>query len=215
MSLGVVGRKCGMTQVFTSQGEAVAVTVIEVKDNRIAQIKTNENDGYNAIQVAAGKQRKANRTTKQLAGHYVKANIEARETLHEFRVDEIGSYEVGASIDVTTFKEEQLVDVTGTTRGKGFAGTVKRHNFRTQDFSHGNSRAHRVPGSIGQNQSPGKVFKGKKMSGHMGNVQRTIQNLRIVKIDTERNLILVKGAIPGAPGTNVVVLPAVKAKEEN
>lgn len=215
MSLGVVGRKCGMTQVFTEQGEAIAVTVIEVLPNRVTQIKTNENDGYNAIQVAAGKLKKANRTTKQLAGHYVKANVEARQTLHEFRVEELGSYEIGATIDVTTFKEEQTVDVLGTTRGKGFAGTVKRHNFRTQDFSHGNSRAHRVPGSIGQNQSPGKVFKGKKMSGQMGNVQRTIQNLRVIRVDVERNLLLVKGAIPGAPGTTVVVLPAVKAKEEN
>lgn len=216
MLIGVVGRKCGMTQVFTDAGEAVAVTVIQVNPNRVTQIKTVETDGYSAIQVAAGSLRKANRTTKQLAGHYKKANVESREMLHEFRIadDAVGTYEIGGTIDVNLFKEGQIVDVSGTTRGKGFAGTVKRHNFRTQDFSHGNSRSHRVPGSIGQNQTPGKVFKGKKMSGHMGNVQRTVQNLRVVRVDAERNLILVKGAIPGAPGTSIVVLPAVKTKEE-
>ncbi len=214
---GVVGRKCGMTQIFTDQGEAIAVSVIEVEPNRVTQIKTLEKEGYAAVQVAAGKVKKAHRVTKPMAGHFAKANVEARANLHEFRVNEkeIGNYEVGATIALDIFKEGQLVDVSGDTRGKGFAGTVKRHHFRTQDATHGNSRAHRVPGSIGQNQSPGRVFKGKKMCGHMGNVQRTIQNLRIVKIDAERNLILVKGAIPGAPGASVVVLPAVKAKEEN
>jgi large subunit ribosomal protein L3 len=213
---GVVGRKCGMTQIFTDQGEAIAVSVIEVEPNRITQIKTLEKEGYAAVQIAAGNLKKARRVTKPLAGHYAKANVEARRELHEFRINdaELANYEVGATIDLAIFKEGQLVDVCGDTRGKGFAGTVKRHHFRTQDATHGNSRAHRVPGSIGQNQSPGKVFKGKKMCGHMGNVQRTIQNLRIIKIDAARNLILVKGAIPGAPGASVVVSPAVKAQEE-
>lgn len=217
MTVGVVGRKCGMMQIFTPQGEAIPVTVIMVDPNQVTQIKTTETDGYNAIQVAAGKNKKATHVTKPMAGHYAKANVAAREMQHEFRVDEkvLADFAVGTEITVATFKEGQIVDVTGTTKGKGHAGGIKRHHFRTQDATHGNSRSHRVLGSIGQNQSPGKVFKGKKMTGHMGDVQRTIQNQRIVKIDVERNLILVKGAVPGAPGASVVVSPAVKAKEEN
>lgn len=217
MNVGVVGRKLGMTQVFTPAGEAIPVTVILVDPNYITQIKTLETDGYHAIQVAAGATAKVTRVTKPMAGHFAKAQVEARRDLHEFRVAEqaIADFTVGSAITVEAFKEGQLVDVTSTSKGKGFAGTVKRHNFRTQDATHGNSRSHRVPGSIGQNQSPGKVFKGKKMAGHMGDVQCTIQNQRVVKIDVERNLILVKGAVPGAPGGTVVVSPAVKAKEEN
>ena len=217
MSVGVVGRKCGMMQVFTPEGVAVPVTVVWVEPNQISQIKTLAKEGYNALQVAAGKYTKPTHVTEPLAGHFVKANIPTRHDLHEFRIHEsvLASFAVGDQITVNLFKEGQLVDVIGTSKGKGFAGSVKRHNFRTQDATHGNSRSHRVLGSIGQNQSPGKVFKGKKMAGHMGNVQRTVQNQRVIRIDTERNLLLIKGAIPGAPGSTVVVMPAVKAKEEN
>ncbi|NNM59554.1 MAG: 50S ribosomal protein L3 [Legionellales bacterium] len=217
MAVGVIGLKCGMMQVYTEQGEAIPVTVIRVIPNYVTQIKTNETEGYTAIQVAACQLKKASRVTQPLAGHFAKAEVEARRALHEFRLEEseLAEFKLGSEITVSTFSEGQLVDVTATTKGKGHAGGIKRHHFRTQDATHGNSRSHRVLGSIGQNQSPGRVFKGKKMTGHMGDVQRTIQNQRIIKIDQARNLILVKGAVPGATGARVVVSPAVKSKEEN
>ena len=213
MPIGLVGRKCGMTRVFTETGESIPVTVIEALPNRVAQLKTEERDGYRAIQVTVGAQR-ADRTVKPQAGHFAAAEIEPGEGLWEFRLagaegDELAP---GAELRVDLFQDGQLVDVTGTSKGKGFAGTVKRHNFRTQDASHGNSLAHRAPGSIGQNQTPGRVFKGKKMAGQMGNVRRTSPNLEIVRVDAERNLILVKGGVPGAAGGRVIVRPAVKAK---
>ena len=201
MTIGVIGRKCGMTRVFTETGESVPVTVIEVEPNRITQLKTLETDGYKAMQVTVGV-RKASRVNKAMAGHFAKGSVAAGRGLWEFRLsdDEGADFEVGNEIKVDIFEAGQKVDVTGTTIGKGFAGTVKRHNFSMQDATHGNSISHRVPGSIGQNQSPGKVFKGKKMSGHMGNVLRTLQTLDVVRVDAEKNLILVKGAVPGAKG---------------
>lgn len=213
MAIGVVGRKCGMTRVFTEEGAAVPVTVIEVEPNRVAQVKTLECDGYRAVQMTTGK-RRASRVTKPIAAHLAKAGVEAGRGLWEFRLDEGegDGIEAGAEIKVDLFEAGQRVDVTGTTKGKGFAGTVKRHNFATQDATHGNSLAHRVPGSIGQNQTPGRVFKGKKMAGHMGNKRRSTLNLEVVRVDPERNLILVKGAIPGAPGGDVIVRPSVKAR---
>ncbi len=216
MAVGVVGLKCGMMQIYTEQGEAVPVTVIRVDPNYVTQIKNLETDGYSAIQVAACQPKRATRVTSPLAGHFKKAEVEARRELHEFRLEEseLAAFTIGAQITVSTFAEGQFVDVTSTTKGKGHAGGIKRHHFRTQDATHGNSRSHRVLGSIGQNQSPGKVFKGKKMTGHMGDVQRTIQNQRVVRVDLARNLILVKGAVPGATGARVVVSPAVKRKEE-
>lgn len=218
MANGVVGRKCGMTQVFSKDGVATPVTVLEVMPNRIIQVKTNENDGYTAIQVTTGEVN-PNRINKPKAGHFAKANVKAGRGLWEFIVDEssVNDFIIGAEITVDIFREGQMVDVTGVTKGKGFAGVVKRHHFRTQDASHGNSVSHRVPGSIGQNQTPGRVFKGKKMAGHLGNVQRTIQSLQVIRVDKERNLLLVKGAVPGAKGSNVVVKMAVKGsgiKEE-
>ncbi len=213
MAIGVVGRKCGMTRIFTEEGAAIPVTVIEVEPNRIAQIKSVDNDGYRALQVTTGT-RRASRVTKPLAGHFAKAGIEAGRGLWEFRLDE-GEGEdlqVGGEIKADVFAAGQKVDVTGVTIGKGFAGTVKRHNFSTQDATHGNSLSHRAPGSIGQNQTPGRVFKGKKMSGHMGNVKCSVQNLEVVRVDTERNLIMVKGAVPGSAGGDVIVRPAVKAR---
>lgn len=212
MTIGLVGRKCGMTRVFTEDGESIPVTVIEAQPNRITQVKTVETDGYRALQVTAGTA-KPSRVSKPEAGHFAKAKVEAGDLLREFRLadgDET-DYQVGSELRVDVFSEGQKVDVVGTTIGKGFAGTVKRHNFRTQDATHGNSLAHRAPGSIGQNQTPGRVFKGKKMSGHMGNVQRTAQNLVVVRVDEERNLILIRGAVPGHKGGDVVVRPAVKA----
>ena len=213
MTIGVIGRKCGMTRVFTETGESVPVTVIEVEPNRITQLKTLETDGYKAMQVTVGV-RKASRVNKAMAGHFAKGSVAAGRGLWEFRLsdDEGADFEVGNEIKVDIFEAGQKVDVTGTTIGKGFAGTVKRHNFSMQDATHGNSISHRVPGSIGQNQSPGKVFKGKKMSGHMGNVLRTLQTLDVVRVDAEKNLILVKGAVPGAKGGDVIVRPAVKAR---
>jgi large subunit ribosomal protein L3 len=213
MAVGIVGRKCGMTRFFTEDGVSVPVTVIEVDPNRVTQVKTEETDGYRAIQVTCGT-RRAIRVNKAQAGHFAKATVEAGRGLWEFRLatDEMNEVAPGKTLGVELFTEGQKVDVTGTTKGKGFAGTVKRHHFRTQDATHGNSRSHRVPGSIGQNQTPGRVFKGKKMSGHMGDVQRTIQNLEIARIDTARNLLLIKGAVPGAPGGDVIVRPAVKVK---
>ena len=213
MTMGLVGRKCGMTRVFTEEGESIPVTVIEAQPNRITQVKTVENDGYRALQVSAGS-RKASRVSKPQAGHFAQAKVEAGDLITEFRLPESdeAEYEIGSELGVDLFEEGQIVDVIGTSIGKGFAGTVKRHNFRTQDATHGNSLAHRAPGSIGQNQTPGRVFKGKKMSGHMGNVRRTVQNLRVVRVDAERNVLLVRGAVPGHKGGRVIVRPAVKSR---
>lgn len=212
MAIGLVGRKSGMTRVFTNDGVSIPVTVIEVSPNRVTQVKTDDNDGYRAIQITTGA-RKASRVSKAEAGHFAKANVEAGRGTWEFRLDEgVDAPDVGAELDVTTFEVGQKVDVTGVSKGKGHQGTVKRWNFRTQDWTHGNSRSHRVPGSIGQNQSPGRVFKGKKMTGHMGVDQVTVQTLEVVRVDAERNLLLVKGAIPGAAGGDVLVRPAVKLK---
>jgi large subunit ribosomal protein L3 len=213
MTKGLVGRKCGMTRVFTEDGASIPVTVIEAQPNQITQVKTVENDGYRALQVSAGR-RKASRVSKPQAGHFAQAKVEAGDLIAEFRLDDAdeGDYEMGHEIKVDLFEEGQKVDVIGTSIGKGFAGTVKRHNFRTQDATHGNSLAHRAPGSIGQNQTPGRVFKGKKMSGHMGNARSTVQNLEVVRVDAERNILLVKGAVPGHRGGRVIVRPAVKAR---
>ena len=214
MTIGVVGRKCGMTRVFTEDGISIPVTVIEAQPNRITQVKTLENDGYRALKIAAGS-RKASRVSKPEAGHFAAAKVEAGDLVTEFRLDDTdeGEFETGGEIKVDLFEEGQKVDVIGTSIGKGYAGTVKRHNFRTQDATHGNSLAHRAPGSIGQNQTPGRVFKGKKMSGHMGNVRRTAQNLEVVRVDAERNVLLIKGSVPGHAGGKVIVRPAVKAKK--
>lgn len=210
MSIGIVGRKCGMTRVFTEDGVSIPVTVIEATPNRITQIKSVDTDGYSAIQVTTGS-RKASRVSKSQAGHFAKAGVEAGRGHWEFRSDASDeAFEVGADLTVERFEQGQKVDVTGTSKGKGFQGGVKRWNFHMQDATHGNSISHRAPGSIGQNQTPGRVFKGKKMSGHMGAEQVTTQNLEIVRVDAERNLLLVKGAVPGAPGGDVVVRPAVK-----
>jgi len=213
MAISVVGRKCGMTRVFTEEGISVPVTVIEVTPNRVTQIKNIESDGYRAVQVTTGT-RRASRVTKPMAGHFAKASVEAGRGLWEFRLgeDEGEELQIGAEIKADVFAVGQKVDVSGTSIGKGFAGTVKRHNFSTQDATHGNSLSHRAPGSIGQNQTPGRVFKGKRMAGHMGNVKRSAQNLEVVGVDAERNMILVKGAIPGAPGGDVIVKPASKAR---
>lgn len=210
MSIGVIGRKAGMTRVFTAEGVSVPVTVIEVTPNRVAQIKSVESDGYTAVQVAFG-QRKASRVTKSEAGHYAKAGVEAGELVREFRADDLGELKVGDTIGVSIFEAGQKIDVTGTSKGKGFQGAIKRHNFNMQDATHGNSLSHRAPGSIGQCQTPGRVWKGKKMAGHMGAEQVTVQTLEIVRVDAERNLLLVKGAVPGATSGHVIVKPAVKA----
>ncbi|MFK7963490.1 MAG: 50S ribosomal protein L3 [Burkholderiaceae bacterium] len=209
--LGLIGRKVGMMRIFTEEGESVPVTVLDVSDNRITQVKTPSNDGYSAVQVAYGS-RRANRVTKQMAGHYAKAGVVAGSMLHEFRasVDTIGELAAGSALKVDLFSEGQFVDVQGTSQGKGFAGTIKRHNFRSQRASHGNSRSHNVPGSIGMAQDPGRIFKGKRMSGHMGNVTRTVQNLRVVRVDAERQLLMIRGAVPGSKNGEVVVMPAVK-----
>lgn len=209
MTIGLLGKKCGMTRVFTEDGAAIPVTVIEVLPNRVTQVKTLENDGYSAIQVTVG-ERKRSHLTKAEAGHFAKAGVEPGAELLEFRIEDLGDITVGSELKVDLFAVGQYVDVSGTTRGKGFAGAVKRHHFRTQDATHGNSVSHRAPGSIGQRQSPGKVFKGKRMAGHMGDVKRTILSQKIVRVDAERNLILVRGAIPGAPSSYVVIRPAVK-----
>lgn len=211
MAIGLVGRKCGMTRIFTEDGVSVPVTVIEVEPNRVTQVKAVETDGYSAVQVTTGS-RKASRVGKPAAGHYAKAEAEAGRGLWEFRLseEEVAGYSVGDAIEVNVFEAGAIVDVTGTSKGKGFAGTIKRWNFKGQDATHGNSLSHRVPGSIGQNQTPGRVFKGKKMAGHMGNRKTTVQSLEIVRVDAERNLLLVKGAVPGAAGNDVVVKPAVK-----
>lgn len=213
MSIGLVGRKCGMTRVFTEDGVSVPVTLIEASPNRITQVKTQETDGYSAIQVTAGKKRAA-LVTKPLAGRYAKAKVEAGRGLWEFRVEDaqIGNYAVGGELKVDElFKVGQAVDVAGVTKGKGFQGTIKRHHFTMGDATHGNSLSHRAPGSIGQRQTPGRVFPGKKMSGHMGAVNQTSMNLEVVRIDAERGLIAIRGAVPGAPGGDVIVRPAAKA----
>jgi len=211
MTMGVVGRKAGMTRVFTEDGNSVPVTVIEVEPNRITQVRSQETDGYKAVQVTVGK-RRASRVTRPMAGHFAKAGVEAGRGLWEFRLDDAAAElpEVGSEVKADMFEAGQMVDVRGTTKGKGFQGGVRRHNFRTQDATHGNSLSHRAPGSIGQNQTPGRVFKGKKMAGHMGSVQRAAQNLEVVRVDAERNLLLVKGAVPGSRGGDVIVTPAVK-----
>ena len=211
MAIGVIGRKAGMTRIFTDDGASVPVTVIEVDPNRVTQVRTVEKDGYDAVQVAYGS-RKASRVNKPMAGHYAKAGVEAGRGLHEFRVTADEASALGGEIRVDVFAPGQKVDVRGMSKGKGFQGTVRRYNFRMQDATHGNSLSHRAPGSIGQNQTPGRVFKGKKMSGHMGNVQVAVQNLEVVRVDAERNLLLIKGAVPGARGGDVVVLPSVKSK---
>jgi large subunit ribosomal protein L3 len=212
MAIGLVGRKCGMTRVFTEAGVSVPVTVIEIDPNRITQIKTVETDGYQAVQVTTG-ERRASRVTKAQAGHFAKANVAAGRGVWEFRVEgeEAAALAVGGTIGVDVFTVGQAIDVTGTSKGKGFQGGVKRWHFRTQDATHGNSVSHRVHGSTGQNQSPGRVFKGKKMAGHMGDERVTIQGLEIVSVDAERNVLLVKGAVPGATGNDVIVRPSVKA----
>lgn len=211
MTIGVVGRKVGMTRVFTDEGASLPVTVIEVEPNRITQLKSLETDGYKAVQVTTGS-RKASRVTKPLAGHYAKAGTEAGRGLWEFRLaeDEGNDFELKGEIKVDIFEEGQKIDVQGTSQGKGFQGGIKRWNFSMQDATHGNSLAHRSNGSIGQNQTPGRVFKGKKMSGHMGARTRTGVNLEVVRVDVERNLLLVKGAVPGSKGGDLIVKPAVK-----
>ena len=210
MTIGVVGRKSGMTRVFTDEGVSVPVTVVEVLPNRVTQIKELETDGYRAIQVTTG-DRKASRVSKPEAGHFAKAGTTAGEGLWEFRLDGIEeAFEVGSELTVGRFEQGQKVDVAGRSKGKGFQGAIKRWNFRTQDATHGNSLSHRAPGSIGQCQTPGRVFKGKKMAGHMGAENVTTQGLEIVRVDAERNLLLIKGAVPGAPGGHVIVRPTVK-----
>lgn len=213
MSLGLVGRKVGMTRIFTDDGDSIPVTVLEVGDNRVTQIKTDETDGYTAVQVTFGT-RRASRVTKPLAGHLAKAGVEAGEVIKEFRVDaaRAAEFQPGANISVDLFEVGQKIDVQGVTIGKGYAGTIKRYNFSSGRASHGNSRSHNVPGSIGMAQDPGRVFPGKRMTGHMGDVTVTVQNLEIARIDAERKLLLVKGAIPGAKGGKVFVTPAVKTK---
>ena len=211
--IGLLGRKVGMTRVFTEDGESVPVSVVQVAPNRVSQVKTVETDGYSGIQLTAGS-KKASRVNKPMAGHYMKAKVEAGDMISEFRVDAAGDYKCGQEISIADiFVDGQYVDVSATSKGKGFAGTVKRHNFKTQDATHGNSLSHRAPGSIGQNQTPGRVFKGKKMAGQMGNKRCTVQNLQIVSIKADKNLILIKGAIPGAPGARVEVKPAIKKQE--
>ncbi|WP_199610944.1 50S ribosomal protein L3 [Flocculibacter collagenilyticus] len=212
MTIGLVGRKVGMTRIFTEDGVSIPVTVVEATPNRVAQVRSEETDGYRAVQVTAGT-KKANRVNKATAGHYAKAGVEAGRGLWEFRLanGEGEELAVGSEITVEVFAETKKVDVVGTSKGKGFQGGVKRWNFSMQDATHGNSLSHRAPGSIGQNQSPGKVFKGKKMAGQMGNERVTTQNLELVRVDAERNLLLIKGAVPGAIGGDVIVKPAVKA----
>lgn len=211
MTLGLVGRKVGMTRVFTEQGVSVPVTVLEMSPNRVTQVKSKDTDGYSAVQVTFG-QKKANRVNKAEAGHFAKAGVEAGRGLHEFALTEekLAELKVGDEVTVVIFEAGQFVDVTGTSKGKGFAGTIKRHNFGSQRASHGNSRSHRVPGSIGMNQDPGRVFPGKRMAGQYGNATATVQRLEVVRVDAERNLLLVKGAVPGAANGDVVVRPSVK-----
>jgi large subunit ribosomal protein L3 len=212
MSLGLVGRKVGMTRIFTDDGASVPVTVLDVSNNRVAQIKTPENDGYAAVQLAFGK-RRPSRVNKSLAGHLAKAGVEAGKLLKEFpvTVEDLVALKPGDHVSVSIFAVGQKVDVTGQTIGKGFAGAIKRHHFKSQRASHGNSVSHNAPGSIGMNQDPGRVFPGKRMSGHLGDVKRTQQNLEVIRVDVERQLLLVKGAVPGSKGSDLIVLPAIKA----
>ncbi|KAF0192900.1 MAG: large subunit ribosomal protein L3 [Gammaproteobacteria bacterium] len=213
MAIGLVGRKCGMTRVFLEDGRAVPVTVVEITPNRVTQIKVEDGDGYRALQVTTGT-RRASRVTRPMAGHFAKAGVEAGRGTWEFRLaaGEGEGINVGQELKVDQFAAGQKVDVIGTSIGKGFAGVIKRYHFAAQDATHGNSLSHRAPGSIGQRQSPGRVFKGKKMAGHLGNARRTTQNLEVVRVDTERNVLLIKGAIPGAAGSDVIVRPAIKAR---
>ena len=210
MTIGIVGRKSGMTRIFTDDGVSIPVTVIEVTPNRVTQVKNVETDGYSAVQVTIGS-RRASRVTKSEAGHFAKANVEAGHASYELRNNAQEAFEVGASITVESFSAGQLIDVTGTSKGKGFAGGIKRWNFGMQDATHGNSRSHRVLGSIGQCQTPGRVFKGKKMAGHLGDERVTVQGLEIVSIDAERSVLVVKGAVPGATNGDVIVRPTIKA----
>ncbi len=214
MALGLVGKKCGMTRIYTEAGESIPVSIISVTPNRITQIKKIDTDGYFALQITAG-QKRASRITKSMTGHFRNAGVEAGEIIREFRVteQEVQGKTLGDEINVSLFEQDQTVDVTGVTKGKGFAGGIKRHHFSAQDATHGNSLSHRAIGSAGQNQSPGHVFKGKKMPGQLGNVCRTVQHQKIIKIDIERHLILVRGAIPGAPGGMVIILPSIKHKK--
>ena len=213
MTLGLVGRKVGMTRLFTDTGDSVPVTVLDVSGNRVTQIKTEQTDGYSAVQIAFGS-RRPNRINKAQAGHFAKAGVEAARGMREFRVsaEQLSELEVGGNVGVDLFEVGQLVDVSGTSKGKGFSGAIKRHNFSSQRASHGNSISHNAPGSTGMNQDPGRVFAGKRMAGQHGSVRRTVQNLQVVRIDEERSLLLVRGPVPGADGSDVVVLPAVKAK---
>jgi large subunit ribosomal protein L3 len=215
MAIGVIGRKAGMTRLFSEDGQSVAVTVIEVQPNRISQVKSAETDGYSAVQVAFGN-RRASRVTKPMAGHYAKAAVEAGEVLREFRLEggEGADLAVGSEISVSIFEPGQKVDVRGVTKGRGFAGGIRRHHFAGQDVTHGNSLSHRAPGSIGQNQSPGRVFKGKKMAGHLGAANRCTQNLEVVRVDADRQLLLIRGGVPGPTGGRLVVLPSVKQKNK-
>jgi large subunit ribosomal protein L3 len=211
MSLGLVGRKIGMTRIFAEDGASIPVTVLDMSNNRVSQVKSADVDGYDAIQVAFGS-RKASRINKAAAGHFAKAGVEAARGMAEFRLpaDAASQYQAGAAVSVEVFQPGQMVDVSGVTQGKGFAGTIKRHNFGSQRATHGNSRSHNVPGSIGQAQDPGRIFPGKRMSGQMGNVNRTVQNLEVVRVDADRQLLLIRGAVPGPKGGDVVVRPAVK-----
>jgi large subunit ribosomal protein L3 len=210
MPAGLIGRKCGMTRILNAEGVAIPVTVVQIEQNQVVQLKTVETCDYNAIQVKVG-EKAANKVNKPVRGHYAKANVEPGRMLHEFRLtnEEASAYKVGDMLDVANFKEGQKVNVQGISKGKGFAGCVKRHNFRTQDATHGNSLSHRVPGSTGQNQSPGKVFKGKKMAGQLGNVNKTIRNLEVVKVDSERQLLLLKGSVPGYNGRDIIISPVL------
>ena len=210
MTIGLVGRKSGMTRVFTEDGASIPVTVVEVSPNRVTQIKDVDGDGYRAMQVTVGS-RKAAKVSKSEAGHFAKAGVEAGRGLWEFRIGAGDDVAVGAEFTVESFEVGQKVDVAGRSKGKGFQGVIKRWNFSMQDATHGNSLSHRAPGSIGQCQTPGRVFKGKKMSGQMGAANVTVQGLEVVRVDVERNLLLIKGAVPGAPGGDVIVRPAVKA----
>ncbi|RUM73074.1 MAG: 50S ribosomal protein L3 [Sulfurovum sp.] len=209
MAISLLGSKVGMTRIYNEDGTATPVTVLEVSPNRISQIKTVETDGYNAVQLTVGS-KKPSKVTKSESGHYAKASVESGSFTRESRVDSVDDMELGSEIKLDVFEEGQKVDVTGITIGKGFAGVLKRYNFAGKDATHGNSINHRTPGSIGQNQTPGRVFKGKKMSGHMGAVKQTTQSLTVVKVDLEKNLMMVKGAVPGARGGNILVKPAVK-----
>lgn len=210
MSLGLVGRKCGMTRIFTEDGVSIPVTVVQVEPNKVTQVKTTDTDGYNAIQVTTGFKKRSN-VNKPATGHYAKAGVEPGRGLWEFAIDNAAEYEVGSSVEATMFEAGQKVDVRGVSKGKGFQGGVKRHNFATQDATHGNSLSHRVHGSTGQNQTPGRVFKNKKMAGHMGSENVTIQSLEVVRVDAENGLLLLKGGIPGSVGGNIIVTPAVKS----